>query len=99
MGLLWKNDQPSLPYNRAMAEIRLRHLKRRLDRDKDLHEKYSSAISSYVTKGHARKLTKEEAKRRSNKTWYLPHHPVISPNKPGKVRVVFHAAAGFTALH
>ena len=95
MGLLWKNDQPNLPFNRAMAKIRLHHLKRRLERDKDLHEKYSSAISSYVTKGHARKLTKEEAERRTNKTWYLPHHPVISPNKPGKVRVVFDAAAKF----
>ena len=95
MDLLWKNDQPSLPFNRAMAKIRLHHLKQRLERDKDLHEKYSSAISSYVTKGHARKLTKEEAERRTNKTWYLPHHPVISPNKPGKVRVVFDAAAKF----
>ena len=95
MGLLWKNDQPSLPFNRAMAKIRLHHLKRRLERDKDLHEKYSSAISGYVTKGHARKLTKEEAERRTNKTWYLPHHPVISPNKPGKIRVVFDAAAKF----
>lgn len=95
MGLLWKNDQPSLPFNRAMAKIRFHHLKRRLERDKDLYEKYSSAISSYVTKGHARKFTKEEAERRTNKTWYLPHHPVISPNKPGKVRVVFDAVAKF----
>ena len=95
MGLLWKNDQPSLPFNRAMAKIRLHHLKRGLERDKDLHEKYSSAISSYVTKGHAGKRTKEEADRRSNKTWYLPHHPVISPNKQGKICVVFNAAAKF----
>ncbi|XP_015751232.1 PREDICTED: uncharacterized protein LOC107331194 [Acropora digitifera] len=95
MGLQWKNDQPSLPFNRAMAKIRLHHLKRRLERDKDLYEKYSSAISSYATKGHAHKLTKEEAERRTNKTWYLPHHPVISHNKPGKVHVVFDAAAKF----
>ena len=66
-----------------------------VDRDKDLHEKYSSAISSYVTKGHARKPTKEKAERRSNKTWYVPHHPVISPNKAGKIGVVFDAAPKF----
>ncbi|XP_068713249.1 uncharacterized protein [Montipora foliosa] len=44
MGLLWKNDQPSLPFNRAMAKIRFHHL---------------------------------------------------NPNKPGKIRVVFDAAAKF----
>ena len=29
------------------------------------------------------------------KTWYLPHHPVFHPQKPGKVRVVFDAAAKY----
>lgn len=95
MGVLWKHDPPVLPFNRPMAEIRLRHLKRRLERDKDLHERYRSVVDGYIAKGHASKLTKEEAERRSNKTWYLPHHPVTSPNKPGKVRVVFDAAAKF----
>ena len=81
MGLLWKSDQPNLPFNCSMAEIRLRHLKQRLERDKDLHKKCCSVIDGYVAKGHARKLTREEAERRSNKTWYLPHHPVINSNK------------------
>ena len=99
MGLLWKRDPPDLPFNRAMAEIRLRHLKQCLERDKDFHEKYHSVINGYIAKGHARKLTKEQAEQRSNKTWYLPHHPVTSPNKPGKIRVVFDAAAkSFKAL-
>ena len=29
------------------------------------------------------------------KIWYLPHHPVVNPNKPGKVRRVSNAAAKF----
>ena len=48
-----------------------------------------------VAKGYARKLTKDEVGTISNTTWYLPHHPVTNPNKPGKVRVVFDAAARF----
>lgn len=78
-----------------MAEIRLRHLKQPLERNKDLHEKYRSVIDGYIAKGHAGKLTKEEAEQRSNKTWYLLHHSVTSLNKPGKIRVVFNAAAKF----
>ena len=31
----------------------------------------------------------------SGKTWYLPYHPVFHPQKPGKVRVVFDAAATY----
>lgn len=95
MGLLWKHDPPVLPFNRPMAEIRLGHLKRCLQRDKGLHERYRSVANGYIAKDHARKLTKEEADRRSNKTWYLPHHPVTSANKPGKVLMVFDAAAKF----
>ena len=29
------------------------------------------------------------------KVWYLPHHPVVNPNKSGKVRRVENAAAKF----
>ena len=29
------------------------------------------------------------------KEWYLPHHPVINPNKPGKVRRVCNAASKY----
>lgn len=46
--------------------------------------------------GHARKLTREEAEKQSDKTWYLPHHPVLNPNKPGKLCVVFDTAAKFS---
>ncbi|KAK3714890.1 hypothetical protein QZH41_001884 [Actinostola sp. cb2023] len=95
MGLLWKGDQPNLPYNRPLAEARLQYLKRRLLRDPELLTKYRTVIQDYLTKGYARKLTTEEAGSVNNKTWYLPHHPVSNPNKPGKTRVVFDAAAKF----
>ena len=40
-------------------------------------------------------MTKEETINTSYKTWYLPYHPVFHPQKPGKVRVVFDAAAKY----
>ena len=95
MGLLWKDEEPSLPYNRALAEARLQHLKKRFRRDPDLETKYRAVMDDYLAKGYARKLSAEEASARSDITWYLPHHPVLNPNKPGKVRVVFDAAARF----
>ena len=53
-------------------------------------------IEDCVSKGYARKFTKEEAATVSKTTWFLPHHPVSNPNKPGKVKVVFDAVARFS---
>ena len=46
-------------------------------------------INTYIKEGYPRKMTKEETINTSDKTWYLPHHPVFHTQKPGKVRVVF----------
>ena len=93
IGLLWKQEDPHLPFNRAAAEARLHHLKRRFSRDPDLEAKYRAVIEEYVNKGYARKLNPEEVATRSRITWYLSHHPVYNGNKPNKCRVVFDAAA------
>ena len=95
IGLLWKQEDPSLPFNRIAAEARLHHLKRRFSHDPDLEAKYRAVIEECVNKGYARKLTPEEAAKRSKMTWYLPHHPVVNANKPNKCRVVYDAAAKF----
>ncbi|XP_068712758.1 uncharacterized protein [Montipora foliosa] len=95
MGLLWRDDNPVLPYNRPLAEARLQYLKRRFRRDPELEVKYRDVIQDCVDKGYARKLNKQEVAAVTNITWYIPHHPVTNPNKPGKVRVVFDAAARF----
>ena len=77
ISLLWKHEDPHPPFNRATAEARLHHLKRRFSRDPE-----------YVNKGYARMLTPEEAATRSRITWHLPHHPVFNVNKPTKCRVI-----------
>ena len=81
LSLPWKYDNPCLPNNRPMAEKRLNLLKRRLEKNKVLHEKYKDAVEDYIAQGHARKLSLHQVPR---SVWYLPHHPVIHPQKPEK---------------
>ena len=92
--LLWKGD-PNFPNNRAMAVSRLHSTERKLKKNPEPARKYQDVINSYISKGHAKKLTPEESKEVTSKTWYLPHHAVLNPNKPGKVRIVFDAASKY----
>ena len=49
-----------------------------------------------MKKGYIKRLTKEEVVVAPvTHKWYLPHHPVVNPKKPGKVRRVCDAAAKF----
>ena len=43
-------------------------------------------LSDSIAKGYARKSAMTAT---PGKTWYLSHHGVYHPNKPGKIRVVF----------
>ncbi|KAF4514245.1 UNVERIFIED_CONTAM: hypothetical protein B566_EDAN019534, partial [Ephemera danica] len=59
--------------------------------DPDLFDKYSAVIESHVSKGYVSGTSLLD----TNNRWYLPHHPVLNPHKPGKVRIVFDCAASF----
>lgn len=56
-------------------------------------------MQDYLDKDHAQRIIKNESS--SSNTMpvtcirYLPHHPVMQPQKPEKVRVVFDCAAKF----
>ena len=91
-GLLWSRPDVELPDNRAAALTQLHHTERKLDRDARLAGRYTDVIDGYIKDGYARKVTPEEISR-SERQWYLPHHGVICPKKPDKLRVVFDAAA------
>ena len=72
---------------RALAEHRLKLLKKRLCRDPDLFGKYSSVIDDYLYKGYCEKVPDSSLSRADDKVWYLPDHPVLHPAKPNKTRV------------
>ncbi|XP_055633078.1 uncharacterized protein LOC129773493 [Toxorhynchites rutilus septentrionalis] len=99
-GLLWRYDVVEFPDSRPMAERRLYCLERRLAADVDLYNIVRSQIADYQRKGYAHKLTEDESKRVDPRLvfsypriWYLPLGVVVNSKKPGKVRIVWDAAA------
>ena len=93
LALPWKPGAPNFDDNRTVAEARLNSLKKRLDKNPELRQKYTAVIEDYLAKGYAGKVEKGETKTEAN--WYLPHHAVSHPRKPDKVRVVFDCSASF----
>ena len=87
-----KGLSSELPNNKTQAEQRLLSLTKRLVRYPELHQKYSAFMEDLLEKGYARRVPEDQENKPS---WYLPHHPVIHPHKPSKVRVVFDCAVRF----
>ena len=90
--LLWKAEKVVLPESRKMADMRLMHLKRRLVKDESLRKKYAEVMQSYLLEGYAEVVPAKELQD-SGRSWFLPHHHVINPKKPEKLRIVFDCAA------
>ena len=90
-GLLRKENKPTLPYNKSLALARFHSLDKKFKQHPEFGEKYKNIVNDYISKGHAVKLSPEEAKHRSSVT----NDGVTNVNKSGKVRVVFDAAAQF----
>ncbi|XP_055623758.1 uncharacterized protein LOC129767161 [Toxorhynchites rutilus septentrionalis] len=93
-GLLWRYDDVELPDSHKMAVKRFECLERKMIRDPELASNLKKQITEYVLKGYAHRATQEELDRANPKrVWYLPLGVVTNPRKPGKVRLVWDAAA------
>ncbi|XP_055632443.1 uncharacterized protein LOC129772934 [Toxorhynchites rutilus septentrionalis] len=93
-GLVWKHDDVSFPDSFKMAERRLIALEKRLEKDPALRQKVHEQIVSYEEKGYAHRITKNELDSTdSSRVWYLPLGVVQNPKKPGKIRLIWDAAA------
>ena len=92
--LLWRNAAASLPHSRKMALRRLDSLKKRLSKDQTLHQRYTMQMEKTIEMGHAEQIPVTETSPSCGlKEWYIPHHPVLNPKKPDKVRIVYDCAA------
>nr|XP_055049230.1 uncharacterized protein LOC129434322 isoform X1 [Misgurnus anguillicaudatus] len=89
----FKECPPQLPNNYAMAKHRLDLLGKRLKKDPTLQQRYVESICDTLQKGYAEEVV--DINRNDGHVWYLPHHPVLHPRKPGKVRIVFDCAARY----
>ena len=94
VGMLWTEADSSLPNNYFSALVQLKSLERRLDKDPELKQLYAKTIHDDFNKGYITKVDKSDCfKVDQPREWYLPHHPVVHPHKPGKVRRVLNGAA------
>ncbi|XP_055585344.1 uncharacterized protein LOC129738178 [Uranotaenia lowii] len=93
-GLLWISDDVELPDSYPMSLRRLECLERKMERNPELRANLHRQIGEYVAKGYAHRATNEELQQADpRRVWYLPLGAVTNPKKPGKVRLVWDAAA------
>lgn len=67
-----------------------------MDKNPQLRQRYNEILNEYLEKKFLRKCKPSDVK--FQRTWYLPHFPVLYPLKPGKIRIVFDAAANFNGF-
>ncbi|XP_055632531.1 uncharacterized protein LOC129773008 [Toxorhynchites rutilus septentrionalis] len=93
-GLLWRYDQFEFPESYHMALRRLECLERRMNREPLLKENIHQQIQDYQAKGYAHRVSEEELSGVDpRRIWHLPLGVVTNPKKPGKIRLIWDAAA------
>ena len=99
IGLLWREDEVKLLESFHSAMGQLKSLERRLQKDKTIKKRCQETIDTDVNAGYVRKVDQAELNETRDKLqWYLPHHPVINPHQPEKVRRVCNAAAKYQGV-
>ena len=89
----WKENKPTLPDNYEMALSRLVNTEKRLKRSPAVAHANSQCIDQCIEKGYVRKIQEND---QSTSKWYLPHFPVLRPDKDTTItRIVFDASAKF----
>ena len=91
--MLWSDKVEELANNFNTALQRFRSLKKRLPKYPNLCKDNKDTMRKYIKNGYERKLSNEEIDKTSQRTWYLPHHPVFNEYKPNKIKIAFNTAA------
>lgn len=92
VGVPWIEPRISLPNNLKLAQTRLQLLRRKLLNNIQLHERYTNIMCEHEAKGYI------ERSILGGNRWYVPHHAVVNPKKPEKLRIVFDCAAEYKGI-
>lgn len=95
MPLPFKDGPPNLPNNESIAIQRLAYLKKRLRNDATYAEHYRIFMDNLIQNGFAETVPGTELNQNDGHEWFIPHHGIYHPQKPGKLRVVFDCSARF----
>ena len=96
--LPFKNHVSLIPNNKSHALVRVKWLKTKLERDPKLCGDYQVFMKELLNKGYARKVPPSQMSLVEGNAWYIPHHGVYHPYKPGKIRVVFDCSEKFRGI-
>jgi hypothetical protein len=97
-----KNSVSNMPNNRVLALKRLMSVKSKLSKGKAVsptltkteYVAYKEIFSEYREKGYIRRIPPDEIET-NDIVNYIPFHHVYHPAKPGKLRIVWDAAARY----
>ena len=92
VGMLGIEKDVKLPNNNYSAFAHLKSLEKRLEKDPDLKKSYDKTIQDDLEMGYIVPIEYKELNTLTDCEWYLPYHPVVIPNKPGKVRQILNGA-------
>ena len=90
IGLPWKPVKKLQNYYFS-AVSQLKSLQKRIQNDPVLTKKYNQALQTDLGKNFVKPV--EVQAPPADSIWYLPHHPIINPNKHEKVKTVANAAS------
>ncbi|VDI42916.1 Hypothetical predicted protein [Mytilus galloprovincialis] len=74
--LPWKEDHPTLPTNKAIAQRRTENVVRRLSKEPKLLEKYGEIMAEQEKRGFIEKVDTTNETDEKSKIHYIPHHAV-----------------------
>lgn len=95
MPLPFRAGPPNLPNNKCIAIQRLAYLKKRLRNDATYADHYQTFMNNIIRNGFAERVPENELNQDSGQEWYIPHHGIYHPQKPGKLRVVYDCSARY----